>query len=205
MTKFNALQRFLRRLKPLRGMALLDLKRTRTRQVKVRAQYESTIMSGIGTLIFIWAGIERLLNSLICIYHPHSSSKLQDKPLPDSLNQKIQYLVEIGKDPRLPDHIKHKIREWIPKLGRLKEHRHIIVHGMMFQKNRGSTKWFAHRLKMSAGWPTVEEVELCSDDLNAKLQEISHLSQDMAETLNPVFFGPNWRDNKSGDATISYI
>ncbi len=192
MAKFNALQRMLRKSKTLRWMALVDLKRARERQRKVQDDYTRGILSGVGTLIFIWSGIERQLNSLICFYHPHSSPKMQSKPLPDNLNQKILYLVEIGADQRIPGHIRDKIAEWVPKLGRLRNHRHLLVHGMMFQKNRNSTKWFAHELKMQAGWPAVEEIELSSDDLDAKLREISDLSCDMAETLNPILFGPDW-------------
>lgn len=193
MPKFNSVQRFLRSSKILRGLALWDLRKVRADRSNARSRYENSVMSGIGTLIFIWGGIERQLNSLICFYHPYAPAKLRAKPLPDNLNQKILYLVEIGRDPRVPDRVKHKITSWIPKLGRLREHRHLIVHGTVFQKDRASKRWFAHRLKMNAGWPVVEEIELSNDDLNTKLDEVSDLSQDMASTLNPIFFGPDWR------------
>ena len=194
MPKFSTFQLLLRKSKLLRRAGLSDLKRTRVRKKSIRDQYEISILSGVGTLIFVWGSIERQLNSLICFYHPHSSDRLRDNGLPDSLKQKIQYLVEIGNDPRVPDQTKLKIKEWIPKLGRLRNHRHLVVHGMMFQKNIGSMQWFAHRLKMNAGWPVVEEVELDANELMDKLGEIGELSHDMAETLNPVFFGLHWRD-----------
>lgn len=51
---------------------------------------KSTILL-IGTYVNTWAGIERVLNEFIVLYHPNRIEKLNDL-MPDSLEQKIKYL-----------------------------------------------------------------------------------------------------------------
>ena len=192
MRKFNPLQRFLRRSKLLRFLALTHLKKVRTKQADIAWQYTQSVLSGVGTLIFIWAGVERMLNTLICSYHPHAPTKLKARPLPSDLHSKIKYLVEIRKDSRLPEELRDKIADWIPRLGRLSEHRHRVVHGLMFQRNRYSTEWYAQQTTMKEGSPEIHEFKLGNDDLIAKQREVHELASEMAETLNPIFFGEDW-------------
>lgn len=193
MAKFSLIQRLLRRSRLLRGLALLHLKRIRAQQLDVSWAYTQSVLVQVGNLMISWAGIERQLNQLICSYHPYAPATMKRK-LPDNLSDKINYLVTMGRDQRLPGQLREAIAEWVPKLGRLRNHRHLIVHGMLFQRSRFSTDWFCHELKLEAGNPKVVEHRFTNEQLSERAKEIHELGHHMAEVLNPIFFGENWQD-----------
>jgi hypothetical protein len=196
MAKFGWFRRQLRRVPCLRKLGLMHIQSVRAKQREAQWRYTQTVLIGVGNLIGTWCGIERQLNTLICQYHPFATEKVRRKPLPDNLTAKIDYLVSISQDTRLPDGFRQKVADWVPRLGRLRNHRHLIVHGMIFQRNRSSTDWFAHRLTMQDGNPKIEEIQLSQDGLNQKQREIGDLQHDMAVTLNPLFFGPDWQSGR---------
>lgn len=198
MAEFNWLQWQLRKIPLMRKLALVHAQLVRAKQREAQWQYTQSILTGIGNLIFSWSGIERMLNTLICAYHPFASDKTRRRKLPDNLTDKIEYLVAMSQDMRLPADLRNSIKGWIPRLGRLRNHRHLIIHAMIFQRNKNSTDWFAHQLKMRDGNPEIEEIKLTNEDLAAKQSDISQLSHDMATTINPIFFGPDWRNRFGG-------
>lgn len=192
MTKFTRIQRLLRLIPCVRGLALKHLKAVRQRQREAQWTYAQSVLVGVGNLIFSWSFIERQLNTVICQYHHHASARMKKHGLPDSIGAKITYLVEVGRDERVPESLRKAINDWIPQLNRLRHHRHLIAHGTIFQRNRNSTEWYVQDLTLRGDTPTFREEFFTNEQLNEKSREIHELSHRMALVLNPIIFGESW-------------
>lgn len=186
------LARILRRCSFTRRLRLSRLIVQRTRHQEENWQYVQSVLIGVGNLIRTWSFIERQLNTLICNYHPIASDKVREHGLPMSLERKIKYLIILSKDERLPITLRDAIRVWVPDLNRLRHHRHWIVHGNLSQVGR-TQKWRAQLLTLKGNGPTFEDRYFDSAELLERQREIHDLSHRMAQVINPLLFGENWR------------
>lgn len=186
MTKFNRVQRLLRKVKCLRRLALIDLKRTRQHWQVAHWTYQHSVLANVGLLITTWSGIERMLNTLIVQYHPVAPEGLRKRKLPSVMATKIDYLGEVARDTRLPEPLRSAIDEWLPDLQRLSQHRNLIAHGNLFQRNERTLEWRVQELVLKGREPAFAEHVFTNDELNQKVTEISGLAHQMALTLNPL-------------------
>lgn len=144
-----------------------------------------------------WGLIERQINTLICQYHHIAPDKLRRRGLPSQLGKKIDYLVAIGNDERLPNHLRSAIKGWVPAINRLRSHRDLIVHGNLSQVGR-SFRWRAQLLTLRGQEPTFEDRYFTNDELQEKAREIAVLSHAMAEVLTPFLLGSVTVGRQSG-------
>jgi hypothetical protein len=138
-------------------LALKHAKKIREAQRIAQWQYVQSVLVGVGNLMFTWSGIERQINTLICAYHHDAPEKLRARGLPSNIGEKVKYLVEVGRDERLPSQLRRAISGWVPELNRLCRHRHLIAHGMVFQRNRNSTEWYVQELVLKGDMPVYKE------------------------------------------------
>jgi hypothetical protein len=185
MTTKSSFQKIARKCSGVRALGLRHLATVRKERSDANWAYVHSVLSSIGTLMMSWGLIERQINTLICQYHYIAPEKLRRKGLPSSLGEKINYLVAIAKDERLPISLRSSIQEWIPAIGRLRSHRDWIVHGNLAQVGR-SLRWRAQLLTLRGDEPAFEDRYFTNDELQAKVREIGVLSHQMAEVLTPI-------------------
>ena len=185
MPKFNNFQKFLRRAKCLRGLALIDLRQTRKHSADSLWGYEHSVLAQIGLYISTWAGIERMLNEFIVQYHPHRTANLR-ADLPSDLGNKITYLDSVSDDTRLPEHLRAGLKEWVARLSRQKEYRHFMVHGIGHHKRlRGRFEWSFQKLHLKGSKAELVEETFDNEEIQKRSKEISDLSHSIAKLLTP--------------------
>ncbi len=193
LSKFNFVQRQLRRSKFIRSLVFSDLRRIRAKSSELHWKYEHNFLAGIGLYITVWAGIERMINTLIVNYHSATTTELGKSPFPNDFGNKIKYLVSMSNDPELPDDPKVHLKAWVPELGRQGQHRHLIVHGGGYRHRKlGNLEWEFQKLTLKGNDFELTTTKLSHEELLEAQRKASELSHSIASVLNPIFFPTHW-------------
>ncbi len=193
MSKFNFAQRQLRRLKLVRSLVLSDLRRKRAQRSALHWKYEHSILGGIGLYITVWAGIERMLNTLIVNYHSVTTTKLGKSSFPSDFGNKVKYLASMSDDPKLPDDLRAHLKAWVPELGKQGEHRHLMIHGVGYRHRKlGNLEWEFQKLTLKGNDFELTTAKLSHEELLEAQRKASELSHSIASVLNPIFFPTHW-------------
>jgi hypothetical protein len=176
----------LRKINFLRKIALINLYDVRKKRTEAFWEADKSTILLIGTYVNTWAGIERVLNEFIVLYHPNRIEKLNDL-MPDSLEQKIKYLAAVSNDQRIPIELRQDLRRWVECIGRERSFRDLLVHGVGFpEKNLFERNWKFQSIKLRGKDFELVEKTVSKEQMRERSRAVSNLSHSIATNLKPI-------------------
>lgn len=174
------MKRLLRRIPLLRWCAYRYALKVRQRQSDASWAHVQLILTTIGNITIAWAGIELILSHLV-IWHHWVNNSRPEKGLPRMLSFQLRYIKDrIEKDMNLPADVRDKLGELRLKIEELNDFRISIIHGVLHQRNKYTTNWHTHSLKIDElSWREIKN-DYSADDIAQKSKEISDLGHELS-------------------------
>lgn len=152
--------------------------------------YTQSVLTTVGNLTIMWAGIELMLTHLIVWYHERGGRAIRTD-LPRMLTYQLEYLKKLERDIRFDQEVSDTLREIRLEITRLNEFRINLIHGVLHQRNRRSRDWHTHSVKIDGnGWRVVRATYTDSE-LCANVKAVSDLSHKMSPFIARVIGMPH--------------
>ena len=189
------LKRFLRQIPALRWCAMQHALRTRQKQSKARWNYVQSILTTIGNITISWASIELILAHLI-VWH-HSKHNLRpEKGWPRMKASQLNHLKQIENDGTLDKATTAKLRDIRLRIGELNDFRISVIHGVLHQRNRNSTDWHTHSVKIDGLNARIVENHYSNDQIQEKAKQISQLANEMSPFIARIIGLPHPKNSE---------
>jgi hypothetical protein len=189
MPRLNAVQRWLRKMPLLRKAALIFWQGERKSLSQTVRDNELSFLSLIGQYVKTWAGVERYINEFIIVYHPDAPKKMKSRGLPSTLNEKIQYLSSVASDDRLAPFLKEHLLEWVARIGKQRDFRHLMIHGIGFRRRSYfEHEWNFQKLTIKGDREELERKTVTITEFHSRLKEIQDIQTSLASVLKPILF-----------------
>ncbi len=168
----NTLERFARRISPLRYCILQYLRQSRKKQAEARWNYRRAIYSTLGQTIATWASIEMILDHLIEWYHPIAGAAQIQPDLPVTFDRKLDYLNKMARDPGWHDG-GDGLRFIRTEAKRLNKARKTIVHGVVWHLHPHSLDWIVQTIEFKGPSSEIKRYSFKLEDLTEILSQMS--------------------------------
>lgn len=164
----------------MRYCAMQYVQRVRRKQREASWAHVQSVLVTLGNITIAWAGIELMLTHLV-IWHHVQNRVYPDRGLPRMLAYQIGYLKRsIETDAAFSDDDRAKLTNIRLRLTRLNDFRISVTHGVVHQRNRYTTDWYTHSVKIDGlKWRIVKN-RYTNEDIQAKSREISELGSEMS-------------------------
>lgn len=168
----DSLERFARRLPPLRYCILQYHRQSRKKQAEARWRYRQTVYSVLGQSVATWASIEMILDHLIDWYHPIAGAANIQPDLPVTFDRKMDYINKMARDPGWHDG-GAGLRFVRTEAKRLNKARKAIVHGAVWHIHPHSLDWIVQTREFRGPTSEVKRYNFRLEDLTDILSQMS--------------------------------
>lgn len=170
----------------MRYCALQYALRVRQRQSEASWAHVQSVLTTLGNIAIGWAGIELMLTHLV-IWHHVKAGIAPDEGLPRMLAKQLAYVKKaIEHDPALTEATKSKLTDIRRRVVYLNEFRISVTHGVVHQRNRRTTDWHTHAIKIEGlGWRVIRN-DYSNEFIQQRCREISELGHEMSPFIASI-------------------
>ncbi len=184
-------KRLLRRIPPLRWCAYKFALQLRQKQLDASWAHAQSVLTTLGNISISWATIELMLSHLV-IWHHVKNGVVPDEGLPRMLAKQLNYVKKsIEKDTSIGDVTRTKLADIRTRIFELNDFRISVIHGVVHQRNKRTTDWHTHSIKIDGlGWRVIRN-DYSNGFIQKKSREISDLANEMSPFIASIIGMPH--------------
>lgn len=184
-------KRLLRRIPLLRWCAYKFALQVRQKQLDASWAHAQSVLTTLGNISISWAGVELMMTHLV-IWHHVKNGVIPDEGLPHMLAKQLSYVKKyIETDASLDGVTRAQLADIRKRIFQLNDFRISIIHGVVHQRNRRTTDWHTHSIKIEGlGWRVIRR-DYSNEFIQEKSREISDLGHEMSPFIASIIGMPH--------------
>ncbi len=149
------------------------------------------VLTTLGNISIAWAGVELMLSHLVIWHHVQNQLK-PEKGLPRMLAYQLEYVKKsIETDWKIDVGDRARIQALRLRIAELNEFRVNITHGVVHQRNRRTTDWHTHSIKIDGlQWRVIQQ-SYSNEEIQNKAREIQELGSELSPFIARVIGMPH--------------
>lgn len=163
----------------MRWCAMQYTLRERQKQSDKRWAYIQSVLTIVGNVTISWATIELQIAHLI-IWHHRTRGLSPKEGWPRMLAKQLDHIKKIEGDGSVDDATSAKLTDFRLRVWKLNDFRISIIHGVLHQKDRRSTDWHTHSVKIEGQSARIVANHYTNGQIQLRSKEISELAHEMS-------------------------